>query len=296
MPKAKRNVTDSSDIEDANAQGGASAPCSGSTASGELTPALLKELLTTTIREEISTLRAEFIAELRSSHERLTTSINSLNSKVRDIETAATDMDRRIAELETTCKTLDSENRRIKEKMDDLENRSRRNNLRIIGIPEGAEGSQPTMFMESFFTELFGASKLPSPPEIERAHRAPIPKPQPGAQSRPMLVRFLRFQAKEEILRLSRQQGQLLYKNSRVHIFPDLSAELRNRRNEFKSVKLKLHEAGLKFRMQYPARLIFSFDGSAHKFDSAAEASSFLNATVLPALRAVPGTATELKV
>ncbi|KAI4892383.1 hypothetical protein NFI96_009564, partial [Prochilodus magdalenae] len=288
MPKPKRNVTDILDSEEASAQSGTSIPCSGSTASGELTPALLKEMLTTTFREEISTLRAEFIAELRSSHATLTTSINSLSSKVRDIETAATDADRRITELETTCKSLSSANRWLREKMDDLENRSRRNNLRIIGIPEGTEGSQPTLFMGSFFTELFGASKLPNPPEIDRAHRAPIPKPLPGAQPRPMLVRFLRFQAKEEVLRLSRQQGQLLYKNSRVHIFPDLSADLRNRRNEFKSVKLKLHEAGLKFRMQYPARLIFSFDGSVHKFDSAAEADSFLNASVLPTLTTLP--------
>uniref|UniRef100_A0A3B4E4Y6 L1 transposable element RRM domain-containing protein n=1 Tax=Pygocentrus nattereri TaxID=42514 RepID=A0A3B4E4Y6_PYGNA len=183
----------------------------------------------------------------------------------------------------------------IREKIDDLENRSRRN-LRIIGIPEGAEGSQPTLFMGTFFAELLGASNFPSSPEIERAHRAPAPKPQPGAQPRPMLVHFLSFQVKEEYLRLSRQQGQLLYKNSRVHIFPDLSADLRNRRNEFKSVKLKLHEAGLKFRMQYPAWLIFSVDGTAHKFDSAAEASSFLNTTVLPALNAVPGTASNLQV
>ncbi|KAL7858893.1 hypothetical protein SRHO_G00140400 [Serrasalmus rhombeus] len=191
----------------------------------------------------------------------------------------------------TTRETLNSENRRIRE-----ENRSRRNKLRIIGSPEGAEGSQPTLFTGTFFAELLGASKFPSSPETERAHRAPVPKPQPGAQPRPMLCRVLRFQVKEEILRLSRQQGQLLYKDSRVHIFPDLSAELRNRRNEFKSVKLKLHEAGLKFRMQYPARLIFSVDGSAHKFDSAPEASSFLNTTVLPALKAVPSTASELQV
>ncbi|KAL6455899.1 hypothetical protein MHYP_G00357500 [Metynnis hypsauchen] len=267
MAKAKQNVTDSSDMEDTNAQIMASAPCPGSTASGELTTAMVKEVLITTIREEISTLRAEFIAELRSSHASLTTSINSLNSKVRDIETAATDMDERIAELETTCKTMDSENRRLREKVDDLENRSRRNNLRIISIPEETEGLQPTLFMGSFFRELFSASKLPSPPEIDRAHRALIPRPQPGARPRPMLVRFLRFQV-----------------------------ELRNRRNEFKAVKLKLHEAGLKFRMQYPARLIFYFDESTHKFDSAAEACSFLNATVLPTLRAVPDTATERKV
>ncbi|KAL7891918.1 hypothetical protein AOLI_G00013940 [Acnodon oligacanthus] len=122
MPKAKRNVTDLSDMEDANAQSGASAPCLGSTATGELTTALLKDVLIATIRDD-STLRAEFIAELRSSHASLTTNITSLNSKVRDIETAATDVDKRIAELETMCKTMDSENRRLREKMDNLENR-----------------------------------------------------------------------------------------------------------------------------------------------------------------------------
>ncbi len=38
---------------------------------------------------------------------------------------------------------LRRENVSLKEKLDDLENRSRRSNMRVVGIPEKLEGSDP---------------------------------------------------------------------------------------------------------------------------------------------------------
>lgn len=36
----------------------------------------------------------------------------------------------------------------LKDKVDDLENRSRRNNLRLVGFPEGVEGRDAVSFVE----------------------------------------------------------------------------------------------------------------------------------------------------
>lgn len=41
--------------------------------------------------------------------------------------------------------------RSLVHKVDDAENRQRRNNIRVVGLPEGAEGSRPAAFAESLF-------------------------------------------------------------------------------------------------------------------------------------------------
>lgn len=48
---------------------------------------------------------------------------------IQHMERALNDMETRLATLETTCITLSNENAALKLKTDDLENRSRRNNI-----------------------------------------------------------------------------------------------------------------------------------------------------------------------
>ena len=56
-------------------------------------------------------------------------------------------------------------------KVDDLENRSRRSNLRQVGVPEGSEGTDRCMFLEGWLPKVLGADTFPGPLIIERAHR-----------------------------------------------------------------------------------------------------------------------------
>lgn len=182
MPKPKRNALESGETEDANP----------ARASPELTPALLKEMLTTTIGEEISSLRTELLAEICSSTATLQTTIAAHGTKIQEIESAVNLMDTRLDEAELRFKSVQADNEALRKKVDDLENRSRRNNLRVIGIPENAELPRSTDFMIAFFSELFG-DKLSQTPEIERAHRSLGPKPRPGAPPRRCSCAFFAF-------------------------------------------------------------------------------------------------------
>lgn len=58
-------------------------------------------------------------------------------------------------------------------KVDDLENRSRRFNLRLVGLLEGEEGPDMCAFLETMIPEVFG--EFPKPLLIERAHRVGRP-------------------------------------------------------------------------------------------------------------------------
>lgn len=57
------------------------------------------------------------------------------------------------------------------EKLDDIEDRIRRNNLRFVGFPEGCESCDPVMFLENVLPEMLD---IPTPLKgwfIECAHR-----------------------------------------------------------------------------------------------------------------------------
>lgn len=65
--------------------------------------------------------------------------------------------------LEATCSELTASHARLKAKTADLEARSRRNNICIIGLPESVEGQQPTAFFSDLLTRLLGEDVLPTP-------------------------------------------------------------------------------------------------------------------------------------
>ena len=85
---------------------------------------------------------------------------------------------------------------RLTAKQDDMENRLWRNNIRVYGIPEEAEGKEMVPFLVEFFKKTL---TLEDDVEIklERAHRAIAPKPKTTAPPRSIIVRFLDFSVKQ---------------------------------------------------------------------------------------------------
>ena len=83
--------------------------------------------------------------------------------------------------LEARVAIVEKSNAELLEKLISFEDRSHRNNIRVVGLPEGAEGSNPTKFIQSFLQKTF-EQEFPSPPEIDRAHRT---GPQPPAGGNP---------------------------------------------------------------------------------------------------------------
>lgn len=64
------------------------------------------------------------------------------------------------------------------DRLEDLENGSRRCNLRIHNLPEGSDdGQDPTNFISKLLKDVMGEGTFPSPTELERAHRTVEPKP-----------------------------------------------------------------------------------------------------------------------
>ena len=96
-----------------------------------------------------------------------------------------------------------------------------------------------------------------------------------------MIVRLHYYTDKEKILQVSRNKGELKFRGARVHIFPDMSAELSRRRAAFTPVKAKLREAGITYGLYHPAEL---HDGVSHSFKAPADVETFLAKRIRPSL------------
>lgn len=99
-----------------------------------------------------------------------------------------TDVDGRVTDLESTCLMLSKDNEKLRAKLDYLENRSGRNNIRVNGIPEGPEGTCPTTFIETLLLKVFGKERFTKDPEVDRAHRSLGPPPKPNQALRPFIA------------------------------------------------------------------------------------------------------------
>lgn len=134
--------------------------------------------------------------------------VDQFNGRLTAAENLAGDNYERLTSTEKTVKMLEAQNKSLQDRLDDLENRARRVNLRIINIPEGSEkGRDLTEFISDLLMENLGAGVFTRPPDLERAHRSLAPKPGPGGRPRPFVICFHRFQEREKVFRWARERA-----------------------------------------------------------------------------------------
>uniref|UniRef100_A0A672I005 L1 transposable element RRM domain-containing protein n=1 Tax=Salarias fasciatus TaxID=181472 RepID=A0A672I005_SALFA len=222
--------------------------------------------------QDINNLRGELSSQMKTLTDNQSESIN----KQREMEKSLTDVGDRVVALEKANERLSNDYKKALEKCMDLENRSRRQNIRIVGVDEDSEKSNPTRFVVDLVMQILGRENFRSPLIIDRAHRTLGPKPGPGERPRALLVRLHYYTGKEKILQLSREKGQLLYNGSPVHIFPDTSPEVTRLRASFKHVKAKLRTSDVPYSLFYPAKLLITAKGSRYVFTDPQEAEKFV--------------------
>ncbi|KAL1252289.1 hypothetical protein QQF64_020085 [Cirrhinus molitorella] len=177
----------------------------GDAAHGEVSMSALTSLL----EEHRAALSAEFKTALTSLEAKLDlvqTAVSDHGPRIVSLESNADLLSERIHSLETVCAQLSENYDKLKAKTADLEGRSRRNNIRIIGLPESVEGPRPTVFFSEMLSEIMGNQILPSPPELDRAHRALVAKPKQGGKPRAVILCFHRYQIKETVIREARKR------------------------------------------------------------------------------------------
>lgn len=159
----------------------------------------------------------------------------------------------RIASLKDTVRPLDTAVQVPKKalsehavKMADMEDRMRRNNIRLVGFPEGVEGRHPKEFLEGWLTEHMEPGTFTKMFAIERAYRVPGRPPPKGVVPRPMIAKILHFRDRENILKWAEIGPE--FNGYRILIYRDFSAATQKQRASFQPVKKRLRDLQLIYK------------------------------------------------
>ena len=165
---------------------------------------------------------------------------NKLNEKITTLERNLFSLKKDIEVIQTTKPSWATE---IENKLVDLEDRSRRNNLRINGIKEGKNETweEFEQWVNCFLEEKLdmGTSEI----WIERAHRVGEKK---RGQERQIVVQFNSYKKKLDILRNCKK-----LKGTNFSIFEDFSKETASIRKEKWKEVLKNRKNGMIFYVRY---------------------------------------------
>lgn len=111
-----------------------------------------------------------------------------------------------------------------------------------------------------------------------RAHRMGPPL-QDRQSPKPVIVRYLNYVDRTNILQKFRTQASLKFDGYRLLLFADYLAELSKKRRTFTPVCSQLHLKKIKFAQTYPAVLrILMAEGQQQSFEDPEEAKQFLAA------------------
>ncbi|CAH2221237.1 Hypothetical predicted protein [Pelobates cultripes] len=217
-----------------------------------LTPNLLQKMLDAAVLK----MQASF-----------TSALAKINNEITDLDARASQLEEKMevnatahAAIEDRLEDIERKLSLHETKITDAEDRSRRNNIRLRGVPEDVEAQDLT----AFTMELFRAV-LPDIPAdmllLDRIHRIPRPQHLPPTVPRDVLMRLHYYHTKDQILRAHRTRKDLPDKFKPILLFTDLSAETLRRRRSFKPVAEALRHHRIPYRWGYPAKLLITKGG-----------------------------------
>lgn len=188
--------------------------------------------------------------------------VEKINEKVKANEETISACTIQLDEVVREVNKLKAENEVLVSKLDDLENRSRRNNLVFHGIPE-SRGENTQKLVENLFHDFVGVQPSSDVPKIsiERCHRTPTvvrADSQAAKSPRVIHVAFSTYAGKEFVRKACIAKfKQNTYQGHKIYVSEDFSkrvAELR--RGKLDQLK-NLKREGKKAFFMYPARLAF---------------------------------------
>ncbi|KAJ1178742.1 hypothetical protein NDU88_003984 [Pleurodeles waltl] len=139
----------------------------------------------------------------------LTVTSSFIRADIAGFKETADALDQRLTIVEDRMAALpnqEAELQSLRAKVTDLEDRSRRDNIRFFGIPERKEGSNIKSFLQILLPDLFGIDFSP-PPEFQRAHRIGPPHKATSDKPRPIIACFLRHEQARQNARAGFPRG-----------------------------------------------------------------------------------------
>ncbi|KAJ1082726.1 hypothetical protein NDU88_002891 [Pleurodeles waltl] len=209
----------------------------------------------------------------------LTDETKSMRLDIAGFQSRVTTLEQRVTTVETQATLAgdrDQELLYLSSKVINLEDRSRRDNVRFLGIPEEIEGADVQSFLKNILPQLTGLTFDP-PLEFQRAHRLG-PKRREGANHPlPIIACFLRHMQARQLLQKALMQGPFCMKDLQIRMTADFSKETSERRKAFLALRPCLRQLEIKFGLFEPTRMWITKNNVSKDFYDPTDLSLYLD-------------------
>lgn len=204
----------------------------------------LHELVKTSVGEAIESILTPQITELQTQLQTTSDKISSIGRQIGQQEQSIKQLESRCDNIQASARSDKATVRALKatvaelsSKLADMEDRSRRSNLRLIGLAEGAEGGDAISFLETNIPKWL-PSLSQSSIRIERAHRV-YSRNGKSDKPRTLIFKLLDYRDRQLILQGAREAESIKHGESKISFYPDYSLETSKKRRHSLTLRRK---------------------------------------------------------
>ncbi|KAJ1184510.1 hypothetical protein NDU88_001316 [Pleurodeles waltl] len=188
----------------------------------------------------------------------LTLASSSIRADIAGFRETVTNLDQRLSAVEDhIAATPDQEEelKSLRAKLTELEDRSRKDNVRFFSIPEQKVGSDIKTFLSSLLTNHLGIEFSP-PPEFQRVHRIGPPHKASTNKPRPIIACFLRHEQARQVISIAKARQPISLDGHEIRVAADFSRLTNDRRRAFLALRLQLRSLDIQYGLFEPAQKI----------------------------------------
>lgn len=218
---------------------------------------------------------ASDVSFIKSDMAELKSTLSATQVRIAEAEARISDVEDKVANVVRDNSKYAEKLQQLITRVDDQENRSRRKNVRLVGLKEslGTSGNL-TDCVKKILADGLGLNGEEF--EIERCHRSLKPRPNPGQAPRIVFVRFLRYSARHKVLMAAKQKKGIMWENCHLSFYEDMTAERAALRKLFSPVMKTLWQHQVRHTLAHPATLRFTWRDQRQSFEDAKEAEKFV--------------------
>lgn len=193
------------------------------------------------IKEMMLALRSSLQQSFTEALNRQMTVIDGLGERVAHVENKMGEFSEAHNSLVDAHNNLEEDMATLANKLADLEDRNRRNNVKFRGVPESVPPSELTSYIQHLIKSVLPAVTTHDL-IIDRAHRLPKPKGLPEATPRDVIARIHFYHVKDELMQVARKLPQLPEPFRQIHLYADLSQATLQARKRLQPITAALRQ------------------------------------------------------
>ncbi|CAH2285575.1 Hypothetical predicted protein [Pelobates cultripes] len=168
----------------------------------------------------------------------------------------------------------------LRRQTEDLDNRGRRSNIRVRGLPEPQADEDIEATLKALFQTILGED-LPADLTFDRAHRANRPRI-PDGTPRDAICCLHHYKHKERIMQKARTRPLWRFRGADVALFQDLSPLTLEARRALRPVTTLLRERNIPYKWGFPFALLARHQNEWIPLRWPEESPGFLHRLELP--------------